>query len=529
MERSWMSESSVAHSPASSRPQTVAPRSRQPSFPASAAGIESVLHSSASTSTFPERGRTLTRPPPPRTSAFFGPTMATISGSPASGSPAPAMGHVQGVGIEQAVQEWGAAHGVHQSTRSTSRSRPPPVARRNSSMVFLSVGLLVGFGKWSSGSTGPMEVGKAWSASQVELGEIGSDWGAGWSQARHPTLFGPGFAPLAEETSLGRRHDKRQVFPLAVSIATSPSALNATASSLDEDDPTPPKHEPDNDEEPYPYPKRDWERFIGRASAWMCTTLYLTSRLPQIWQNVRLRPSPTPSPSLTLLSQFRRRSVGGLSMLLFVMAFVGNSLYVLSIVTNPLLQTPGYLLESTPYLLGSGGTLCFDITIVLQSFLYSPKRMERLERERRRSGKYGIEAEEAAALLHADEDETDEETAGRRSRSVSLGGGRSRSSRRPISRSESTELGSAKRKWSSAGATPYGREESSPVFATQEELDGLGDRDFDFGGVRHGGDGHEVVEVQRSRSMDVSRSRTRPASIIEAIAEEGESGVTIRG
>jgi hypothetical protein len=29
------------------------------------------------------------------------------------------------------------------------------------------------------------------------------------------------------------------------------------------------------------------ERIIGRIFAWMCTTLYLTSRLPQIWKNVR--------------------------------------------------------------------------------------------------------------------------------------------------------------------------------------------------------------------------------------------------
>jgi len=28
------------------------------------------------------------------------------------------------------------------------------------------------------------------------------------------------------------------------------------------------------------------ERVIGRMSAWACTTLYLTSRLPQIWKNV---------------------------------------------------------------------------------------------------------------------------------------------------------------------------------------------------------------------------------------------------
>lgn len=29
-----------------------------------------------------------------------------------------------------------------------------------------------------------------------------------------------------------------------------------------------------------------YQRIVGRASAWVCTTLYLTSRLPQIWKNV---------------------------------------------------------------------------------------------------------------------------------------------------------------------------------------------------------------------------------------------------
>jgi hypothetical protein len=29
------------------------------------------------------------------------------------------------------------------------------------------------------------------------------------------------------------------------------------------------------------------ERVVGRIFAWLCTTLYLTSRLPQIWKNVR--------------------------------------------------------------------------------------------------------------------------------------------------------------------------------------------------------------------------------------------------
>ncbi|KWU44967.1 hypothetical protein RHOSPDRAFT_17229, partial [Rhodotorula sp. JG-1b] len=103
----------------------------------------------------------------------------------------------------------------------------------------------------------------------------------------------------------------------------------------------------------------DWERIIGRTSAWTCTTAYLTSRLPQIWQN------------------FRRRSVEGLAMTLFLFAFIGNSLYVASILANPQSSSVTFLLESLPYLLGSGGTLCFDLMILGQSWLYSEKRRAR--------------------------------------------------------------------------------------------------------------------------------------------------------
>ncbi|KAL5529754.1 hypothetical protein ACEPAG_5739 [Sanghuangporus baumii] len=102
------------------------------------------------------------------------------------------------------------------------------------------------------------------------------------------------------------------------------------------------------------------ERIIGRIFAWTCTTLYLTSRLPQIWKN------------------FVRKSVEGLSMYLFVFAFLGNTFYVLSILSSPMMSKPrpistAFLLESMPYLLGSGGTLLFDVTIVSQSFLYRPR------------------------------------------------------------------------------------------------------------------------------------------------------------
>ncbi|KAK0451040.1 CTLH/CRA C-terminal to lish motif domain-containing protein [Armillaria borealis] len=106
------------------------------------------------------------------------------------------------------------------------------------------------------------------------------------------------------------------------------------------------------------------ERVLGRIFAWLCTTLYLTSRLPQIWKN------------------YVRKSVQGLSMYLFVFAFLGNCFYVASIATSPNARLPppastDFIKESIPYLLGSGGTLLFDITIVMQSFIYAPKSRRR--------------------------------------------------------------------------------------------------------------------------------------------------------
>lgn len=96
----------------------------------------------------------------------------------------------------------------------------------------------------------------------------------------------------------------------------------------------------------------DYQRLIGRLSAWICVVFYLTSRMPQIcgW----LFPSRRllQDVALTLFfyvpnpgKNFRRRSVEGLSMLLFVAAFHGNLFYVLSIVSNPLATTE----EGTSY------------------------------------------------------------------------------------------------------------------------------------------------------------------------------------
>ena len=51
------------------------------------------------------------------------------------------------------------------------------------------------------------------------------------------------------------------------------------------------EHDPDDRPRRNPHgfpagPPVTWERLIGRVSAWTCTVLYLTSRMPQIWKNV---------------------------------------------------------------------------------------------------------------------------------------------------------------------------------------------------------------------------------------------------
>ncbi|KAF4614525.1 hypothetical protein D9613_003127 [Agrocybe pediades] len=139
------------------------------------------------------------------------------------------------------------------------------------------------------------------------------------------------------------------------------------------------EHEPHDDHPDEP----SSEQVIGRIFAWLCTTLYLTSRLPQIWKN------------------YARKSVEGLSMYLFVFAFFGNVFYVASILVSPKRFLPPpeaskYIRESIPYLLGSGGTLLFDITIVGQSFCYRPKHRKHL------SVSHRVVDEEEAGLLSAD-------------------------------------------------------------------------------------------------------------------------------
>ncbi|KAG9067517.1 hypothetical protein KI688_012300 [Linnemannia hyalina] len=96
---------------------------------------------------------------------------------------------------------------------------------------------------------------------------------------------------------------------------------------------------------------------LGRIFAWVCTVFYLSSRMPQLWKN------------------FTRKSVQGLSILMFFWAAMGNLSYTLSILNSKDAVDPEtgrkFLLEAVPYVLGSSGTLMFDLSIFFQWLYYT--------------------------------------------------------------------------------------------------------------------------------------------------------------
>lgn len=71
-----------------------------------------------------------------------------------------------------------------------------------------------------------------------------------------------------------------------------------------------------------------------------------------------------------------------------------------------LMSLSGYLSESIPFLLGSGGTLAFDLMILFQSWLYkSGGRNAKQTSSRRAAG--SVHEDEEAALLEADDEDVD--------------------------------------------------------------------------------------------------------------------------
>jgi solute carrier family 66 (lysosomal lysine-arginine transporter), member 1 len=109
---------------------------------------------------------------------------------------------------------------------------------------------------------------------------------------------------------------------------------------------------------------------IGRILSWISTLLYLGSRLPQLYKNYALK------------------STSGLSPLLFIAAFCGNSFYSASLLTNPnaWFDYPPYggggwadgngndraewVALATPFFLGAAGVLSLDAFMGVQFLIY---------------------------------------------------------------------------------------------------------------------------------------------------------------
>lgn len=95
---------------------------------------------------------------------------------------------------------------------------------------------------------------------------------------------------------------------------------------------------------------------IGVVLAWCCTFVYVASRCPQLYKN------------------YKRKSVNGISPILFGCALVGNLTYTLSILTSCDFiygdEKSNFFIKELPYILGSSGTVLFDFVYFYQRYVY---------------------------------------------------------------------------------------------------------------------------------------------------------------
>lgn len=254
LEGSWMSEARGRSAPRETRTLP-----NDPSYPSSAqTSYPNSTHYEESPPSpvipLPERGRTLNRPPTLRSN------LEAIAGSP-SNLQSPPLDHYHSEASEEGYFAERILEGTGRGkVRSKSRTRQPPPTRRSTSMVFLSVGVLFTFAKWSGSKefrNGNGEMDIAWSNKPIAVSNqaVRQEW-SNINYLRNLNHF-----PPSNPSTTNLR--KREFIP----------NLNSTI---------PPGEDYPDDDEP------DWERILGRASAWLCTTLYLTSRMPQIWKNVRI-------------------------------------------------------------------------------------------------------------------------------------------------------------------------------------------------------------------------------------------------
>jgi len=100
----------------------------------------------------------------------------------------------------------------------------------------------------------------------------------------------------------------------------------------------------------------------GVVMGWMSSALYLTSRLPQVYKN------------------YSRGSVEGLSWLMFLCAFLGNSSALIGIL--PRMSGAADWQSEAPFLPGMMGTIVLDFTIMGQWFFYTARATARREKRK---------------------------------------------------------------------------------------------------------------------------------------------------
>ncbi|RCK64608.1 putative vacuolar amino acid transporter YPQ2 [Candida viswanathii] len=96
---------------------------------------------------------------------------------------------------------------------------------------------------------------------------------------------------------------------------------------------------------------------LGLSLAWGGTIVYCLSRTPQLYKN------------------YKRKSVDGISPLLFGAALLGNLAYTLSILLSCEFYQGGqerhdFMIKELPYILGSSGTIVFDVAYFVQMYMY---------------------------------------------------------------------------------------------------------------------------------------------------------------
>ncbi|OWB84717.1 hypothetical protein B5S33_g3367 [[Candida] boidinii] len=99
---------------------------------------------------------------------------------------------------------------------------------------------------------------------------------------------------------------------------------------------------------------------FGKTLAWLCTFLYLSSRIPQIITNHKLR------------------STKGISIKLFFCALTGNLLYSISLLTCESSVIGGeiskeFWKDEISYFIGAVGTIVFDIIVLSQWYIWDYK------------------------------------------------------------------------------------------------------------------------------------------------------------